>query len=97
MASAVDQLTHQRPTVQARPVPWVALAWFGVLLIAAYFPIVKHLVEQWSGDEDVGHGSRGPTLGRSASLTKRAAGRASLTWPPEVSTRKVVQPSGEAP
>jgi exosortase len=56
MASAVDQLTHQRPTVQARPVPWVALAWFGVLLIAAYFPIVKHLVWQWSTDEDVSHG-----------------------------------------
>jgi len=56
MASAVDQLTEQRPAIQARPVPWVALAWFGVLLIAAYFPIVKHLVEQWSTDEDVSHG-----------------------------------------
>src|SRR5579863_6944301 len=56
MASAVDQLSEQRPTIQARPVPWVALAWFGVLLIAAYFPIVKHLVEQWSTDEDVSHG-----------------------------------------
>jgi exosortase len=56
MASAVDQLSEQRPTIQARPVPWMALAWFGVLLIAAYFPVVKHLVEQWSTDEDVSHG-----------------------------------------
>jgi exosortase len=56
MASAVDQLSEQHPTIQTRPVPWMALAWFGVLLIAAYFPVVKHLVEQWSTDEDVSHG-----------------------------------------
>jgi len=36
--------------------PWVALAWFTVLLILAYFPVVQHLVQQWSTDEDVGHG-----------------------------------------
>jgi exosortase len=39
-----------------RALPWAAIAWFGILLIVAYFPILKHLVEQWSSDPDVGHG-----------------------------------------
>ena len=56
MASALDQLSDHRPGVQARPIPWVAMAWFGALLIVAYFPVLRHLVEQWSTDEDVGHG-----------------------------------------
>src|SRR5258706_7151486 len=56
MASAVDQLSEHRPATQARAIPWVALAWFGVLLTLAYFPVLKHLVEQWSTDEDVSHG-----------------------------------------
>ncbi len=56
MASAVDQLSENRPAVHARAIPWVALIWFSALLIAAYFPVLKHLVEQWSTDEDVSHG-----------------------------------------
>jgi exosortase len=36
--------------------PWTSIAWFTALLIAGFFPILKHLVEQWSTDEDVGHG-----------------------------------------
>ncbi|MDP9113159.1 MAG: exosortase/archaeosortase family protein [Acidobacteriota bacterium] len=56
MASAVDHLSEQRTVPQARPIPWVTLAWFGVLLILAYLPVMIHLVEQWSTDEDVGHG-----------------------------------------
>jgi len=39
-----------------RDLPWAAIAWFGVLLIVAYYPILKHLVEQWMNDPDVGHG-----------------------------------------
>src|SRR5512141_623463 len=56
MASAVDQLSDQRPSVETRAIPWVAVAWFTVLLILAYFPVLLHLVEQWSTDEDVSHG-----------------------------------------
>jgi exosortase len=36
--------------------PWAAIAWFTTLLVATYFPILRHLVWQWSTDEDVGHG-----------------------------------------
>jgi exosortase len=56
MASAVDQLPERSPAVQVRPIPWVPLAWFAVLLVVAYFPVLQHLVEQWSNDEDVSHG-----------------------------------------
>jgi exosortase len=41
---------------QRKELPWAAIAWFSILLIVAYFPILKHLVEQWSYDPDVGHG-----------------------------------------
>ena len=56
MASAIDHLSQQAPAVERRSMPWVPLAWFSSLLIIAYFPILRHLVEQWSTDEDVSHG-----------------------------------------
>jgi exosortase len=39
-----------------KDLPWAAIAWFGILLVVAYFPILKQLVAQWATDEDVGHG-----------------------------------------
>jgi len=56
MASAVDQLPERSSVAQVRPIPWVPLAWFAALLVVAYFPVLQHLVEQWSNDEDVSHG-----------------------------------------
>src|SRR5580692_7023398 len=56
MATATGELSGQVPASEARAMPWTAIGWFTALLIAAYFPILKHLVEQWSTDEDVGHG-----------------------------------------
>jgi len=32
------------------------MGWFAALLALAYFPILRHLVEQWATDEDMGHG-----------------------------------------
>ncbi len=55
MASAIDQLPS-RPPAQRASLSWPAIAWFGALLIAAYFPILQHLVGQWMTDEDVSHG-----------------------------------------
>ena len=59
----MDALTEQQPlheqtasTAEARPLPWVAISWFAVLLIAAYFPILRKLVDQWMTDDDVSHG-----------------------------------------
>lgn len=59
----METLTEQQPlgeqTVsvpETRPLPWVGIAWFAVLLIAAYFPILRKLVNQWMTDDDVSHG-----------------------------------------
>ena len=55
MASAADPITEQS-SVRAQSISWLALGWFTVLLIGAYYPILQRLVEQWATDEDVGHG-----------------------------------------
>jgi exosortase len=59
----MSPVEHQLPPSKSadapagrKELPWAAIAWFGVLLIVAYFPILKHLVEQWYSDPDVGHG-----------------------------------------
>jgi exosortase len=39
-----------------RAFPWVPIAWFGVLLILCYAPVLKRLVVQWATDGDMGHG-----------------------------------------
>jgi len=59
----METLTEQRPVREQpplpeehRPMPWAAIAWFGALLIAAYFPILRKLVDQWMTDDDVSHG-----------------------------------------
>lgn len=62
MSSVEDQLPQpESADVSAvesakKSMPWVALAWFSALLIVTYYPILKHLVEQWWSDADVGHG-----------------------------------------
>src|SRR5258705_7365884 len=56
MASVVEQLPGRPPAVKAPSISWAAFAWVSALLIAAYFPVLRHLVEQWSTDEDVSHG-----------------------------------------
>jgi exosortase len=55
MATVTGQLSQEGSAV-AKPIPWAALGWFTALLVLCYFPIWKHLVEQWATDEDVGHG-----------------------------------------
>ena len=60
MASAVDPLSAHPPAERGRAsahaIPWVGMAWFSVLLIGAFFPVLRGLVGQWSTDEDVSHG-----------------------------------------
>jgi len=36
--------------------PWRTIAWFAILLIAGYLPVLRYLIRQWSHDEDMGHG-----------------------------------------
>src|SRR5690348_693853 len=56
MASVVEQLPAPPRAAKSPSISWVGLAWFSALLIAAYFPVLRHLVEQWSSDENVSHG-----------------------------------------
>ena len=56
MASVVGQLPGRPPAAKAPSISWAAFAWFSALLVAAYFPVLRHMVEQWSNDENVSHG-----------------------------------------
>jgi exosortase len=56
MASVVQQLPARPPASNAPSISWAAFAWFSALLVAAYFPVLRHLVEQWTNDENVSHG-----------------------------------------
>ena len=42
--------------VSSKRLPWVAWAWFGLLLLASYAPVLWRLVRQWDSDPDMGHG-----------------------------------------
>lgn len=42
--------------VEKTQLPWTAMLWFGILLIACYAPVLYGLVHQWAIDEDMGHG-----------------------------------------
>jgi exosortase len=47
------------PAVESPPknqVPWTAIVWFAVLVIASYAPVLQRLADQWMNDEDMGHG-----------------------------------------
>ncbi len=66
---------------ERKDLPWGAIAWFGILLIAAYFPILKHLVEQWWNDPDVGHGFFVPLVAGYI-IWQRRERLAELQWKP---------------
>jgi len=68
--------------LEKRSLPWAAIAWFGVLLVIAYFPILRHLVWQWSTDEDVGHGFFVPVVAGYI-VWQRRDHLAALSWKPE--------------
>ncbi|MEQ1947605.1 MAG: exosortase/archaeosortase family protein [Bryobacteraceae bacterium] len=55
MASVAEPISEQSNN-SSRAISWPAIGWFTLLLVGAYFPILRYLVEQWSTDEDVGHG-----------------------------------------
>jgi exosortase len=49
-------MTPALATPRKSPWPWWPTAWFGALLIACYFPILRALAVQWNNDADMGHG-----------------------------------------
>ena len=49
-------MTPVSESTSKNSLPWTAIAWFGVLLIACYAPVLRALVRQWNNDPDMGHG-----------------------------------------
>jgi exosortase len=49
-------MTPVLETPSKNKLPWAGIAWFGVLLIACYAPVLRALVHQWNNDPDMGHG-----------------------------------------
>ena len=46
------------PVLESPPksqLPWISVAWFGLLLIACYALVLKALMGQWNNDPDMGH------------------------------------------
>lgn len=56
MTPSVDQLPDHTSGTKVDTERWLAIAWCVTLLIAVYFPVLRHLVDQWTWDEDVSHG-----------------------------------------
>src|SRR4051812_15793534 len=57
-------------TVQQR-ISWLPLAWFGVLLIVCYAPVLWALIQQWNSDPDMGHGFFVPAIAVYVAWQKR--------------------------
>jgi exosortase len=53
---AVVPATPQPAENKALPVPWIPLGIVTAMIIVAFFPVVRHMVIQWSYDDDMGHG-----------------------------------------
>ena len=82
--SSVENHMPQSAAVQAntrRDLPWVMIAWFGLLLTITYFPILKHLVEQWLSDDDFTHGLLVPPVAAFIIWQKRAE-LSEIRWTP---------------
>lgn len=62
--------TLPRPDV--RTMPWVHIAWFGVLLLICYGPVLLRLGNDWVIDEDMGHGFFVPAVALYIVWLKRA-------------------------
>jgi exosortase len=56
MATVAGKLPEHPLAAPVRSIPWNAIAWFTVLIIASNYMILKRLVEQWWNDGDMNHG-----------------------------------------
>jgi exosortase len=83
--SPVEHQIPQQKSADApakKQLPWAAIAWFSILLIIAYLPVLKPLVEQWWDDPDVGHGFFVPLVFGYIAWGRREK-LAALQWRPE--------------
>jgi exosortase len=53
------------PVLKSPPknkLPWAGIAWFGLILVACYMPVLQRLIHQWNYDPDMGHGFFVPVI-----------------------------------
>jgi exosortase len=62
VSPAPDTVESVPAPVAERRMPWTAIGWFAALLTVCYFPVLRHLVHQWSTDDDMGHGFFVPAI-----------------------------------
>ena len=55
-------MTATSETAQKSQLPWGKIAWFGLLMLVCYAPVLSALVKQWGTDADMGHGFFVPVI-----------------------------------
>ena len=55
-------MTAAPETVRKSPLPWAKIAWFGLLMMVCYAPVLRAMVAQWGSDPDMGHGFFVPVI-----------------------------------
>src|SRR5215469_11294047 len=55
-------MTPALDTARKAQLPWLSIAWFGILLIGCFAPVLGRLIRQWNHDPDMGHGFFVPVI-----------------------------------
>ena len=55
-------MTAAPEIVRRAQLPWGKIAWFGLLVMACYAPVLRAMVTQWGSDSDMGHGFFVPVI-----------------------------------
>jgi exosortase len=55
-------MTAAPETVRKSQLPWGTIAWFGLLMVLCYAPVLRAMVAQWGSDPDMGHGFFVPVI-----------------------------------
>ena len=62
MMKASSDMTPAVATTSEQHLPWIKIAWFGLILVIWFAPVLQPLVAQWSDDADMGHGFFVPVI-----------------------------------
>jgi exosortase len=71
MSTPAIDLRPSAPAAPTRPLPWMAIAWFAVLLGLLYGSTLLSMGREWITDDDMGHGFFGPVVAAWIAWQKR--------------------------